>query len=100
MHRPTVGLIALALLAGAAACYLFGWGSVALESAFWRIGLVMVLFWLALPELVRVRSKFLLMLFAAGILLAVLRPKLLPLVVFFCIAYAVLRGRSARPGKH
>ena len=96
MHRPTVGLIAVALLVGAASCYLFGWGGAALGSAFWRIGLVMCLLWLALPELLRVRSKFWVILVLAAILVAVLLPKLLPLVILFCVVYAVLRPRRAR----
>lgn len=96
MHRPTVGLIAVALLIGAATCYLFGWGGAALESAFWRVGLVMCLVWLALPDLLRVRSKFWLVLILAAMLIAVLKPKLLPLVILFCVVYAVLRPRPAR----
>ena len=99
MHRPTVGLIALALLAGAAACYFFGWGSMALETAFWRVGLVLSVVWLALPDLGRVRSKFWVILFLAAILVAALRPRLFPLVILFCIAFAVLRFWSARRGK-
>jgi hypothetical protein len=99
MHRPTVGLIVLALLAGAGAWYSFGWGSEALANAFWRVGLVMALVWLALPDLLRVRSKFWLLLFLAAIVTAVLRPKLLPLVLLFCVVYAVVRPRSPRPGK-
>ena len=99
MHRPTLGLIALALLAGAAACYFFGWGSMALETAFWRVGLVMSVLWLALPDLVRVRSKFWLIVLLAAIVIAALRPRLLPLAVLFCIAFAVLRLWSARSSK-
>lgn|SRR5487761_736098 len=98
MHRPTLGLIAAALLVGAATCHLFGWGGAALESAFWRVGMVLALLWLALPELLRVRSKFWLVLVVAGILVAVVRPKLLPLVIVFCLVCAVLRPRPARAG--
>lgn len=96
MHRPTVGLIALALLAGAAACYLFGVGSEALESAFWRVGLVMALLWLALPDLLRVRHKTWLIAFLAAMSVAVLRPRLLPLAILFCVVFALLRPRAAR----
>ncbi|HQU45854.1 MAG TPA: hypothetical protein PK867_23770 [Pirellulales bacterium] len=96
MHRPTVGLIALALLAGAAACWLFGYGSAAIEGAFWRVGLVMGLLWLALPDLLRVRHKFWLFVFLAVMSMAVVRPKLLPLALLFCVIYAVLRPRSAK----
>lgn len=99
MHRPTVGLIALALLAGAAGCYWFGWGSLGLETAFWRVGVVMALLWLALPDLARVRSKFWIIVILAVILVAALRPKLLPLAVLFCVAYAFLRLRWTGPSK-
>lgn len=99
MHRPTVGLIALALLAGAAACYSFGWGSMGLETAFWRVGLVLSVLWLALPDLGRVRNKFWLLVFLAAILVAALRPRLVPLVIVFCVIYAVLRPRSGRRDK-
>jgi|SRR5215469_9606434 len=98
MHRPTVGLIALVLLAGAASCYLFGWGSEGLENAFWRVGVVMALVWLALPELLRVRNKFLLAAFLGLILVTALRPKLLPLALLFCVVYAILRPRR-RPDR-
>ncbi|HEV3343752.1 MAG TPA: hypothetical protein VG125_25490 [Pirellulales bacterium] len=93
MHRPTVGLIALVLLAGGASCYLLGWGSAALESAFWRVGVVLALVWLALPELLRVRNKFLLAAFLAVVLVAALKPRLLPFALLFCVLYAILRPR-------
>jgi hypothetical protein len=94
MHRPTVGLIAIVLLCGAAACYLFGVGGAAIESAFWRVGVIMGLLWLALPELVRVRGKFVWGLLALAIGVVILQPKLAPVVLLFCVVYAVLRPRS------
>ena len=97
MHRPTVGLIALVLLTGAAGCYLFGWASGALESAFWRVGMVMAFLWLALPELLRVRSKMLFGIFLAVLLVAVLSRRLLPLVVVFCAVYGVFLRPRRRP---
>ena len=96
MHRPSVGLIAVALLAGAAACYLFGVGSDALESAFWRVGIVMALLWLALPDLLRVRHKFWWFAFVGALLVAVMKPRLLPLALVFCVVFAILRPRSAK----
>jgi hypothetical protein len=98
MHRPTVGLIALVLLVGAVTCYFFNWGSAAIESAFWRVGLVLALLWLALPDLIRVRSKSVLALLLGAILVIVVRPKLAPLMLVFCVVYAVLRPR--RPATH
>ena len=93
MHRPTVGLIALVLLAGAVMCFFFKLGGDAIESAFWRVGLVMAVLWLALPDLARVRSKFALALLGGAILVIAFRPKLTPLVLVFCVVYAVLRPR-------
>jgi hypothetical protein len=58
MHRPTVGLIALILLAGAAYYRMFPPPSedsvqVGLEGACVRLGIVMAALWLALPQLSR-----------------------------------------------
>jgi hypothetical protein len=98
MHRPTVGLIALVLLSGAASCYLLGWGSAALESAFWRVGVVLALLWLALPELLRVRNKALLAAFLGVIVVTGFRLKLLPLALLLCVVFAILRPRR-RPDR-
>ncbi|HVX13205.1 MAG TPA: hypothetical protein VHC22_18615 [Pirellulales bacterium] len=98
MHRPAVGLIALVLLAGAAACKLLDIGSSAMASAFWRVGVIMGLLWLALPELLRVRGKFVWVLLAGAVGIIFLRPKLAPVVLVFCVIYAVIRSRSkAKP---
>ena len=93
MQRTAVGLIALVLLASAAACYLFGVESPAYQSAFGRVGVILALLWLALPELVRVRGKFVWGLLAVAVGVVILRPKLAPLVLLFCVVYAVLRPR-------
>lgn len=58
MHRPTVGLIALILLAGAAYYRMFppppeDSVQVSLEGACVRLGIVMAALWLALPQLSR-----------------------------------------------
>jgi hypothetical protein len=99
MQRSAVGLIAVALLAGAAACYFIDVepereaGRLALLGALWRVGIVMALLWLALPELLRVRGKFVWMLLAVAVGLLLLRPKMAPLVLLFCLIYAVVRPR-------
>ena len=94
MQRSAVGLIALGLLAGAAACYLFDVGGAVLTTALLRVGIVMALLWLALPELLRVRGKLVWVLLAAAVGLLVWRPKLAPLVLIFCVIYAVVRPRA------
>lgn len=96
MHRPTVAVVAVVLLAGAAAGYFFDFGGQGIASACWRVGMVMAMFWLALPELNRVRNKWLFGLLAIGLLIAALRPKLLPLVLVLTAVYAVLRPRPRR----
>src|SRR5688572_26903099 len=58
MHRPTVGVIALVLLAGAAYYWRFpprpeDSMQVGLEGACVRLGIVMAALWLALPQLSR-----------------------------------------------
>lgn len=96
MHRPTVAIITVVLLAGAAASYFFDIGGQGIASACWRVGMVTAMFWLALPELNRVRNKWLFGLLAVGLLTAALRPKLLPLVLVLTAIYAVLRPRVRR----
>ncbi|HET6882820.1 MAG TPA: hypothetical protein VFI31_21815, partial [Pirellulales bacterium] len=78
-------MIALGLLAGAAACHLFGVGGDALTSALLRVGVVMALLWLALPELLRVRGKLVWVLLAGALALLLWRPKLAPFVLIFCV---------------
>lgn len=97
MQRPAVGLIALVLLLGAAACYLYGEAGSVFASAFWRVGVILALLWLALPDLLRVRGKFVWILLAAAVVIVLLRPKLAPIVIVFCIVYAVLRSRLKQP---
>ena len=50
MHRPTVGIIALLLLAAAGAVHFFSPDRQALLAACLRVGMVMAVLWLALPD--------------------------------------------------
>ncbi len=52
--------------------------------------------WLALPELNRVRNKWLFGLLAIGLVVAVVRPKLLPLLLVITAIAAILRPRRTR----
>jgi peptidoglycan/LPS O-acetylase OafA/YrhL len=81
MHRPTIGIIALALLAVAAASHLWGYGGEALEGASLRIGLVMAMLWLALPQTRQLKSKFLFAALAAVFAIVSFRPKMLPVLL-------------------
>lgn len=100
MHRPTVAIITVVLLAGAAAGYFFDFGGQGIASACWRVGMVTAMFWLALPELNRVRNKWLFGLLAIGLLVAALFPRrlpqLLPLMLVLVAIYTVLRPRARR----
>ncbi|HEX5444781.1 MAG TPA: hypothetical protein VFW87_13160 [Pirellulales bacterium] len=96
MHRPTVAVVTIALLSGAALGYLFDVGSQGITSACWRVGMVTAMLWLALPELNRVRNKWLFGLLAVGLVVAVVRPKLLPLLLVITAISAILRPRRTR----
>lgn len=96
MHRPTIAVVTIALLAGAAAGYFFDFGSYGIASACWRVGMVTAMLWLALPELNRLRNKWLFGLMALGLVVAAVRPKLLPLLLVFTAIYAVLRSLRLR----
>lgn len=96
MHRPTVGILAITLLTCAALSHVMKLGDT-FASPCWRVGLVLTMLWLALPELVRIRQKWLVWLLLAGLLLiAIKATKLLPLVAVFLVVYAIIRPRSPR----
>ena len=88
MHRPTIGIIALALLAVATASHFWGLGGEVLEGASLRVGLVMALLWLALPQTRQLKSKFLLAALAALFAIISFRPKMLPVLVKFVPLFA------------
>jgi hypothetical protein len=101
VHRPTVGILSIVLLSGAGACHLLKLGD-AIAGPCWRVGLVLAMLWLALPELMRIRQKWLVWLLMAALLLIALRAiKLLPIVAVFLVVYAIIRprpqGGAARP---
>lgn len=94
MHRPTVGILGITLLSCAAACRVLNLGDT-IASPCWRVGLVLTMLWLALPELVRIRQKWLVWLLLAGLLLiAIKATRLLPLVAVFLVVYAIIRPRA------
>jgi len=81
MHRPTVGLIALALLAAATASHFWGFGGEALEGVCLRIGLVMAMLWLALPQTRQLKSKLVIGGLIAVFGIVAFRPKFLPVLL-------------------
>jgi hypothetical protein len=103
MHRPTVGIIALALLLAWAA--LFQWpigseGNEALQGACLRVGVVMAALWSALPQLRRVPGWLVSLVVALGLIVAV-RPRLILLAVPVLLVVWLLRPRqrNRRPNR-
>jgi len=95
MHRPTIGIIALVLLASALLLWLrpLDWGGQqALLAACVRVGVVMSALWLAHPQVSRLPAWFLPTLLVAAIVVAI-RPKLIVLAVPLIIALCILRPR-------
>lgn len=107
MHRPTIGIIALALLAVAGASHVWGFGGEVLEGASLRVGLVMAMLWLALPQARQLKSKLLMAALAALFAVVAFRPRMLPVLlkvapIFAAALFALslfrrkdTRGRSA-----
>ena len=95
MHRPTIALLALLLLAGGVYLSLVDYqGGLAtgLNSACWRIGGLLVAVWIAHPQLVRLPAWLYLLLLVLAALIAV-RPKLAIIVIPLVIAALWLRPR-------
>ena len=102
LHRPTVGIVALVLLVVGGATMIFGPPSIwtdQLISACMRIGGVLAVVWLALPDLRQARHRWFLV-GLAGICIAILvvprgmkLTKLIPLGAVLIAALMVLRPR-------
>lgn len=78
MHRPLVGILALVLLITGAASHFSGYGGEPIAAACLRVGLVLAVLWLALPQVRQVKSKVALGLIIAVLILATFRARLLP----------------------
>jgi len=94
MHRPTVGILALAVLGLGAVLSLLGTedGYQAWGSGLLRVGLALGALWLALPELKRLPVW---MLISVAVLLVVLArwPKQFFVALVVAVAFAILRPR-------
>ncbi len=96
MHRPTVGLIGAALLAGWIALWIWplAWsGSDALQGAFLRVGVVMLAIWAAQPQLKRV-PPWLFSLAGVLAIVVALRPRWAIIAVPLLVALWFLRPRK------
>ena len=95
MHRPTLGLIAIVLLAASAALALWptSWdGGPALQAACLRVGIVMAALWAALPQLHRIPNWFLTLGAAMAIVVAI-QPRRLVILLPLLLAIWLLRPR-------
>ncbi len=100
MHRPSVGIIAVALIAiGAYFELTSAEGDHMVAYACWRVGGVMALLWLAQPQLVRV-PRWLLAIILCVLLLVMWRPKILwaALPAFFLLWLLRPRDPGMRRG--
>jgi hypothetical protein len=100
MHRPTIGIITIVLLATAAVLAVFPPENEALMPACLRVGLVMAALWMAQPELVRL-PPWLMAGAVVVILVTALRPRLFLVAVVVLVAVAILRPRrtAAKRGR-
>ena len=100
MHRPTVGILALILLIAAAVLYLWpqlGDSNQQLLSACLRVGAVLAALWLALPQVTRPRSWWILGATFLTVLIVARWPKLFWVPLVALIALAILRPRFGAP---
>lgn len=98
MHRPSIGIIALTLIGLAIWCTFTPWApsrSEAWQAAFWRMGAVMAMLWLAHPQLKRLPG-WLLLPIVGSVLLAAWRPRLVLVGLIVLIAAAALKPRQRR----
>ncbi|MBN2217119.1 MAG: hypothetical protein JW719_07065, partial [Pirellulales bacterium] len=93
MRRHAVGLIAVLLLSGAVALWVWppgerGWPG--LEAALWRVGAVMAVLWLAYPDLRR-WPGWLLAAAPAALVIVAIKPRRFVYLIPLLLAIAVLQ---------
>lgn len=96
MHRPTVGIIALVLLIAAGVVYLWpelGDSNKNMLSAFLRIGCIMAALWLALPQVTKPRSWWIMGAVFLTVLIVARWPRLFWIPLVALIGLAILRPR-------
>jgi hypothetical protein len=98
MHRPTVGILAIVLLAAGAVMYFGGYDegpAEQIQGAFIRIGVLLVTLWLAHPELSRMRPWMAILVVGALVGVVFVRRLLVP-VLILAVLVAFLRPRASR----
>lgn len=91
-----LGIIALVLVLAGGAAQLWhaqSEGYQQFASACWRVGVVLAVLWLALPQMRQVRNRFLLAGLIATILVVAKWPKLILPALAALILFAILRPR-------
>jgi len=96
MHRPTVGILALILLAAGGLALVFPDDEGTrqnLAAACLRVGLILGVLWLALPEMARPASRWVFFSLLITIIVVASRPKLAIVAVVFLAGVLLLRPR-------
>ena len=96
MRRHAIGIIALVLLVVAGALRLWpieGGGLLGLEAACWRVGVLMVVLWIAYTDVQRIPAWMLGVVPVLMVLVA-LRPRLFVYVLPVVLCIAILRPRK------
>jgi hypothetical protein len=96
MHRPTVGILALVLLVAGGIFLVLSaeddsWQNAAAGCL--RVGAILAVLWLALPEVTRPLGRWILVAVVVGIFLVAKRPQLIVLALVFLAGVAILRPR-------
>ena len=98
MRRHLIGIIALSLLVGAVAFWIWpprGSWQGQLEAACWRVGALAAVIWLAYDQVKRMPG-WLLGLLLAFLVIVALRPRVALLAIPIIVALAILRPRFGR----
>jgi hypothetical protein len=99
MHRPSLGIFALVMLASAGAIYLAttveSWRAFA--DVLFRVALVLGAWWLAEPQLSRLPG-WLLAAFGASMIVLAIRPRYFLVALVILVVAAIIRPKKARPG--
>ena len=104
MHRPTVGILALLLLIAGGVLLVVpadkdDWLNMAAGCL--RVGSILAVLWLALPDVARPLSRWILVGVVVAVFLIAKRPQLIVLALVFLAGIALLRPRlkayAARP---
>jgi hypothetical protein len=97
MRRHLLGILAIALLIGAGAFYFFPPASavgIEAKAACWRMGLLLVVWWMAWPQVIRL-PRWLLLAVPLLVVVLVLRPRYFLVAIPLVVALALLMPRSA-----